>query len=141
MPEAATAKNDKSDAARMDRVAALIVFLGVAFAIGRAALAKPIENPPHASLELKKNAFFAMAGDARKMRRDAAHDFPADAWSQDDAFHNFEFKKARDVANDKKMPLEDVLSAIDEGMREHWPRPRGVVMNPSVPPCRPRPIH
>lgn len=133
--------NDKSDAARMDRVAALIVILGIVFACGRAALAKPIEIQDPASPELKKNAFWAMASDERKMRRDAAHDFPADAWSQDDAFHNFEFKRARDIANDKKMSLEDVLSAIDEGMREHWPRPRGVVMNSSVPPCRPRPIH
>jgi hypothetical protein len=139
--EAGTTADEKSGAARTDRVAALIVILGVAFACGRAALAKPIENAPRATEELKKSAFFAMAGDERKMRRDAAKDFPADAWSQDDAFHNFEFKKARDVASDKKMPLEDVLSAIDEGMREHWPRPRGVVMNPSVPPCRPRPIH
>ncbi len=141
MSEAANTANEKSGAARTDRVAALIVILGVAFACGRAALAKPIENSERASLDTKKAAFFAMAADERKMRRDAAKDFPADAWSQDDAFHNFEFKKARDVASDKKMPLEDVLSAIDEGMREHWPRPRGVVMNPSVPPCRPRPIH
>jgi hypothetical protein len=133
--------NPKSDAARTDRVASLIVILGIVFACGRAALAKPIENPAPASVDLKKNAFYAMAADERKMRRDAAKDFPADAWSQDDAFHNFEFKRARDIASDKKMALEDVLSAIDEGMREHWPRPRGVVMNPSVPPCRPRPIH
>jgi hypothetical protein len=133
--------NEKSDAARTNRVAALIVILGIGFATGRVALAKPIENPPAPAPELKKNAFWAMAAEERKMRRDAAHDFPADAWSQDDAFHNFEFKRARDIANDKKMSLEDVLSAIDEGMREHWPRPRGVVMNSSVPPCRPRPIH
>jgi hypothetical protein len=141
VPEAAVTGNEKSDAARTDRVAALIVILGIAFATGRVALAKPVENPPAAAQELKKNAFWAMAADERKMRRDAAHDFPADAWSQDDAFHNFEFKRARDIAGDKKMSLEDVLSAIDEGMRERWPRPRGVVMNPSVPPCRPRPIH
>jgi hypothetical protein len=132
---------DKRDGARADRVAAVIVVLGIALATGRVATAKPIEDPPAAAENLKQNAFFAMAADERKMRRDAAHDFPADAWSQDDAFHNFEFKRARDIAHDKKMSLEDVLSAIDEGMREHWPRPRGVAMNPSVPPCRPRPIH
>jgi hypothetical protein len=133
--------SNKRDRARTDRVAALVVVLGVLVALGRAASAKPIENPEHASVDLQKNAFFAMAADERKMRRDAAHDFPADAWSQDDAFHNFEFKRARDIAHDKKMSLQDVLSAIDEGMREHWPRPRGVAMTPSVPPCRPRPIH
>ena len=132
---------DKHDRARTERVAAVIVVLGIALATGRVATAKPIEDPPAPSVDLKKNAFYAMASDERKMRRDAAKDFPADAWSQDDAFHNFEFKRARDIAHDKQMSLEDVLSAIDEGMREHWPRPRGVAMNPSVPPCRPRPIH
>jgi hypothetical protein len=133
--------SEKTDTARANRVATVIVVLGVALATGRAATAKPIEDPPTASEDLKKNAYWAMATDERKMRRDAAHDFPADAWSQDDAFHNFEFKRARDIAHDKKMPIQDVLSAIDEGMREHWPRPRGVAMTPSVPPCRPRPIH
>jgi hypothetical protein len=133
--------SNRRDRTRTDRVAALVVVLGVLVALGRAAAAKPIENPGPSAIDLKKNAFFAMATDERKMRRDAAHDFPADAWSQDDAFHNFEFKRARDIAHDKKMSLQDVLSAIDEGMREHWPRPRGVAMNPSVPPCRPRPIH
>jgi hypothetical protein len=137
----ASVEEKKRDRARANRVAGLVLFLGIGVATGRAASAKPIEDSPRASIELQKSAFFAMAADERKNRRDAAHDFPADAWSQDDAFHNFEFKRARDIAHDKKMPLEDVLSAIDEGMREHWPRPRGVAMNPSVPPCRPRPIH
>jgi len=109
--------------------------------IARAATVAPIPSPPPAG-DLDRHAVFnVLAEEERRMRRQAAKDFPADPWSQDDAFHNFEYKRARGLAGERGMPLEDVLRAADEGMHAHWPAPPGVWLNPSVPPCRPRPIH
>ncbi len=126
---------------RNGRVAAAVAAFVVLCATGRAASSSAVEQQKVASDQERKQAFWDIANGERQMRRDAVHDFPTDAWSQDDAFHNSEFKKARDIANDKNVRLMDVLAAIDDGMHALWPRPRGAFMNPTGPPCRPRPIH
>ena len=110
-------------------------------AIVRAATAPGLPSQPAAAEAQRREVFVVIAGEERKMRQMAAKDFPADPWSQDDAFHNLEFKRAKTLAGERSMRLADVLRAIDEGMRERWPRPLDVWLNPSVPPCRPRPIH
>lgn len=127
---------------RNTRLAWGALALILTIAIGRAATATPISGPPPATEAQKQEMFFALAGDERQFRRDAAKDFPADAWSQDDAFHNLEYKRAKQLAGARGVRFADVLWAIDEGMhRSDWPRPPGVWQNPTVPPCRPRPIH
>ncbi|MEO8799976.1 MAG: hypothetical protein ABI551_18915 [Polyangiaceae bacterium] len=131
----------KQERKRTGRIGAIVAAFVVLCALVRAATSAPVEQQKVASDQERHQAFWELANEEHQMRRDAVHDFPADAWSQDDAFHNSEFKKARDIANDKSIRLMDVLAAMDEGMHSAWPRPRGVYMNPSVPPCRPRPIH
>lgn len=125
---------------RADLLAKIVAAGVLVFAVLRVATAKAIDPQPVATEAQERAAFSNMAGNERRMRRDAAHDFPADPWSQDDAFHNFEFKEARGYGEGHSMRLQDVLAAIDRGMHEHWST-RGNYMIPTVPPCRPRPIH
>ena len=73
------------------------------------------------------------------MRKQAMKDWAADPWSQDDAFHNLEHQRAWGLAGPMKTSEADILRAVDDGMRENWPR-WGAAMKTTVPPCRPRPI-
>jgi len=115
---------------------------GVVLVAGvRAATAAPLGDAPAATEQERGKAFLSLAFEEKKMRREAAKDFPADLWSQDDAFHNAEYKRAKAVAGEKGIRVPDVLLAVDEGLHGRWPRPEDVTLNPSVPPCRPRPIH
>lgn len=123
-------------------VAAWIVFGGTfVVALGRAVASKPIETKPPATESQMRGAYSLMASEEQKMRRAAVKDFPADPWSQDDAFHNQETVRARQIAEPRSMSLQDVLFAMDEGMRQHWPKPVAYPQRATVPPCRPRPIH
>jgi len=129
--------NERRRAAAAWALPALIVTV----AIGRAGTATPVAGSRPVDEATRRAIFVSMAAEERKMRRDAANDFPADPWSQDDAFHNLEYKRAKSMAGERGISIADVLRAEDEGMRGHWPRPANAWLNPSVPPCRPRPIH
>jgi hypothetical protein len=113
----------------------------VLVAMGRAATAASLPDARPASEDMQKEVFALLAAEERTMRRDAAKDFPADAWSQDDAFHNLEYKRARTLAGERGVRFSDVLLAIDEGMHQKWPHVSDAWQKPTVPPCRPRPIH
>lgn len=119
------------------------VVFGAALLVGfgRALASTPMTTPPPADERARKAAYVLMVTEEQNMRREAIKDFPADPWSQDDAFHNLEYKRARQIAGPRNMSVQDVLLAMDEGMREHWPKPVNVHQKPTVPPCRPRPIH
>jgi hypothetical protein len=125
---------------RSDRLWAVFGSI-VLVAMGRAATAAPLPSAGPAGEGTKSEVFALIAAEERTMRRDAAKDFPADAWSQDDAFHNLEYKRARILAGERGVRLADVLLAIDEGMHQKWPHVSDAWQKPTVPPCRPRPIH
>ena len=117
-------------------------FAGIALvAVVRAATAAVILDSPAGTDGARHAVFVDLASAEPKMRRESAKDFPADPWSQDDNFHNLEYKKAKALGGERGISLSDVLRAADDGMREVWSRPPGVWLNPSVPPCHPRPIH
>jgi len=113
----------------------------VAVAAFVAVTAAPLSSPHAAKDEELHEAFEVMAFEEREMRRNAAKDFPADLWSQDDAFHNSEYRRAKSLAAAKSIRVSDVLLAVDEGLHHRWPTPENVTLRPMVPPCRPRPIH
>ncbi len=113
----------------------------MAIALVRAATAVPIAQARPASELEKRAAFESLASDEASLRRSAADEFPADQWSQDDAFHNSEYKRAKAIAELSRIRISDVLLAVDDGMHHEWPAPRGAKLQPTVPPCRPRPIH
>jgi hypothetical protein len=109
-------------------------------AVGRALLARPPEAPAPLDDAGKREAYAFVVSDEPSERREAAKVFPTDLWSRDDDFHQRELTRARDWANGHHARLQDVLSAIDEGMRNHWP-PGGPQPEATVPPCRPRAIY
>jgi hypothetical protein len=113
-----------------------------AIAVGRAVSAAAPEGPPTEMDEATRRAAFrAVASEETAMRREAAKHFPTDLWSQDDDFHERELRRARDWANAHRARLGDVLSALDEGMRAHWPHDNPRPLVTTVPPCRPRAIY
>jgi hypothetical protein len=127
---------------RLLTIAGWVVFgAAIVGAFGRAITSTPRAAPPPAEERAMRNAYLSVTADERNFRREVIKDFPADPWSQDDGFHNHEYRRARQIGGQRGMSLQDVLLAMDRGMREHWPKPAGIHQNPSVPPCRPRPIH
>jgi hypothetical protein len=115
--------------------------ISCAVALARALTATPPPSLATADDATRRTAFFAVTSEETKMRRDAAKKFPTDPWSQDDDFHLSELKRAKTVATEQRIRLGDVLSAIDEGIREGWPHSPGVVIRATVPPCQPRAIY
>ena len=116
------------------------------FAAARAVVAAPPPVPPPASEAVQRAAFIDIAEHEREMRQDAAKSFPTDPWSQDDAFHDLERKRAITFARGHSVRTGDVLDAIDRGMREGWAQTEeaGRTSAPlvaTVPPCRPRAIY
>ena len=71
--------------------------------------------------------------------------FPGDHWSQRDDFHAQERDKVKDLAGAQKLPVEQVLRAVDADVRALRSRlgpnvtadPRGA----RAVPCKPRPIY
>jgi hypothetical protein len=74
-------------------------------------------------------------------RREASKTFPSDLWSRDDDFHQRESSRARDWAKSHHARVSDVLSAVDEGLRERWPSGSPGPLSATVPPCRPRAVY
>ena len=112
-----------------------------AFGLGRALTANVPAEPPPADVALRREVFRYVASDEGPERREAEKTFPTDLWSRDDDFHQREAARARDWARTHHMRVGDALSAIDEGLREHWPSGSPTPLVATVPPCRPRAIY
>ncbi len=112
-----------------------------ALALVRALAAKGPAPPPPGDEALKKKLYDVIASEEPENRRAAAKDFPTDLWSQDDDYHSMETQRAMGLAREKRVPISFVLSALDEGMREQWPRRVRVPVQATVPPCQPRAIY
>jgi uncharacterized membrane protein YqiK len=110
-------------------------------AMTRAALAHPPQPAKVATEETRHQAFLEITKDEASQRAKGAESFPVDAWSQDDAFHHSEWESVESVAKRDGVRFADVLRALDDGMREHWPTAPDVTIRDTVPPCRPRPIY
>lgn len=112
-----------------------------AIALGRALLARAPEALPPLDQAQQREAFRFVASDETAERREAAKTFPTDVWSRDDDFHQRESSRARDWARSHRARVEDVLLAIDEGIRSGWPTGNPKPPVATVPPCRPRAIY
>ena len=119
-----------------DIVPKLVIVVVASLAMVRAATAKPPAPGKPITEAQAREVYRDVTSRERKMRRDAAVKFPGDPWSQDDDFHERENEQMRSLATSKEIRLSDVVGAVDQGMREHWPTT--VTPNPKVPPCRPR---
>ena len=79
----------------------------------------------------------SIAAQEADWRARAEASFPEDAWSQRDHFHALESQYAREVATARKIPIEEVLRAVDEDLHRE-PSDR---RNAQVVPCKPRPFY
>lgn len=78
-------------------------------------------------------------------RNRSEESFPGDHWSQRDDFHAQERDKVKDLAGAQKLPVEQVLRAVDQDVRALRSRlgptmtadPRGA----RAVPCKPRPFY
>lgn len=108
-------------------------------AFGLTSLVRPPAAAPKVlTLLHQRQLYREFAAAEPSMRAAAAANFPGDAWSQDDDFHNREQALLRHVALREKVSVTELLMWLDRGMRERWPLPEGVVVRPTAAPCRPR---
>ena len=112
-----------------------------ALALGRALVASAPSEPAPLDDTQRREAYKWVASDEVPERREAAKTFPTDLWSRDDDFHQREMVRALDFANSHHARFADVLSAVDEGLRERWPAGGAAPPVATVPPCRPRAIY
>ncbi len=112
-----------------------------AIALVRVVTAPTAVEPMHADEAARRGAFFAIASEENKMRRDAEKKFPTDPWSQDDDFHNSERTRVKAIAAERGMSVTETWWAIDEGIRSGWPHELSSFVRVTVPPCQPRAIY
>lgn len=112
-----------------------------AIGLGRAVTASVPSRPPAIDDAQRHDAFRFVASDEGPERREASKTFPTDLWSRDDDFHQREASRAREWAKTHHARVGDALSAVDEGLREHWPSGSPTPLVATVPPCRPRAIY
>jgi len=110
---------------------AAVVRAATAFCPAQAAVAPDSE---------RREAFGIIAENEAPTRAKAAKNFPGDLWSQDDSYHSAEMERCVAFANLRGLSIGAVLQAVDDGMREGWPRPSGAIMKATVAPCHPRPV-
>lgn len=79
----------------------------------------------------------AVADEEPAWRKSTDEEFPADLWSQRDAFHGHEANKVRDMSFAHRVPIEDVLRAIDDDIHKNRDRER---LARAIP-CKPRPFY
>lgn len=115
-----------------------IVFVGLTILVAvKVASAPALAGALRATAEQKAIVAMAIAGEEPGWRKTTEQEFPADLWSQRDAFHGNEASKAKDLAFANRIPVEDVLRAIDEDIHKSRDRDRlaGAI------PCKPRPFY
>ena len=114
----------------------LAAALCITVVVFRAASA-PLPPPLRAATAAERTSFAVQVrGQEAEWREKAANDFPADQWSQRDAFHGHEAQFVRELARGAGVPYEDVFRAIDDDIH----RERGADRNAEVVPCKPRPV-
>ncbi len=123
---------------------ALLVFAGVAGFVAWSAATAPRASAGHAATDEESSSCAAtVAGNEGLWRKESAQDFPADSWSQRDAFHGREAQQIRDLARTKKIPYEEVIRAVDEDVhRMHaFSTTQNADRSAIAVPCKPRPFY
>ncbi|MBS2019631.1 MAG: hypothetical protein JST00_42610 [Deltaproteobacteria bacterium] len=115
-----------------------LVFVGIVAIVVRGVVAAPAPPSPRTPPpEERARLARQIAAQEDEWRANVVADFPADAWSQRDAFHNLEMQSIRDLAVRAKIAPEEIFRAIDEDL--HRPT-MGVERSAGVVPLKPRPI-
>jgi hypothetical protein len=117
----------------------LLAALAASLAVGRALSAASGGSNGSVDAATRRAIFGEIEAGEPQARDEAARAFPGDPWSADDDFHNQEKRQVIAIAARRKVPIEAVLEAIDDGLREHWDEPDRALPIATVPPCHPRP--
>lgn len=121
---------------RADIIALLIAVAVVTAVVARAVNAAAPTAKRSATADDRTSLAASVAAREAEWRSKAAMDFPADHWSQRDAFHGDEAATVKELAGVAGISYEDVLRAIDEDVRKTQGRDRCA----DVVPVKPRPV-
>lgn len=117
-------------------IASLVVAAAcIGMVVFRAASAPSPPPAPKLSAETRAAVAITISSQERDWRERAADDFPADQWSQRDAFHGHEAAAVRELARGNGS-YEEVFRAIDDDIHKH----RGIDRSAVAVPCHPRPV-
>jgi hypothetical protein len=122
---------------RVNALAVVVLAACAAVVASRVASAPAPTAGPPATPQQRARFAAAVAADEPAWRRQAEQDFPADLWSQRDAFHGREAQSVRDLAGGARVPYEEVLRAIDDDVH----KARGPERSAAAIPCKPRPFY
>lgn len=126
--------------------ASLVVLAVAVIAVARGAATAPAP-PPGRIATVGEMRFIALsvATEETGWRNKSVESFPGDHWSQRDDFHAQERDKVKDLASSQKLPVEQVLRAIDEDVRSSRrgvrPTQDGDPRGARAVPCKPRPVY
>ncbi|NVJ10330.1 hypothetical protein HUW63_34575 [Myxococcus sp. AM001] len=109
-----------------------------ATAVVRAATAELPPRERALSAAERKQVGRAAASQEPEWRRKSRQSFPGDRWSQDDDFGASERQWALDEARRRRVPVTDVLGAIDEELHGQPVLPP---RKATASPCKPRPFY
>ena len=118
--------------------------VGCALFVARSVASAPREETGGTATPAQRLSFSqSVASNEPTWRRKTEEDFPADLWSQRDAFHNHEAQTIRDLSAAAHVPFEEVIRAIDDDVRasgkaaarDGFDRAAGAI------PCKPRPFY
>ncbi|WP_426757301.1 hypothetical protein [Myxococcus sp. Y35] len=109
-----------------------------ATAVVRAATAQVPPPTQRLSAAEREQVGHAAAAQEAEWRLKSRHSFPGDRWSQDDDFGASERRWAVDEARRRRVPVTDVMEAIDEELHS---RPVLPPRKATASPCKPRPFY
>ncbi len=109
----------------------------------RVALAPAPVPRRHATPEERAEIAEAIAVAERTWAEETVQNFPADRWSQRDDFHGREYRKVQEIADEKRIRIEDVLRAVDDDIHRRQAKSGGDPdeRNAGAIPCKPRPFY
>jgi hypothetical protein len=124
------------------KLASVVVLVSsTAVVVGRVATAPAPRPLPPATAEQRARFAATVASREEQWQREAAVDFPADRWSQRDAFHGHEAATVRELAGGAGVSYEDVFRAIDQDLHQTRARaPGSRDRSAGAVPCKPRPV-
>ncbi len=130
----------------MDRrvnLLAVVVALACVLVVASRVASAPRKDPGGFASAQQRATFAAtVAGAEPTWRRQAEEDFPADLWSQRDAFHGHEAQSVREIAERAHVPYEEVIRAVDDDVhRTSRAAARANERSADAIPCKPRPFY
>jgi hypothetical protein len=116
----------------------VLLFASAAVALGRVLTATYPQPPRRLDSAERAQLGRTAAGMEPYWRNKSRRSFPGDQWSQDDDFGASERAWALTEASRLRVPISDVLRAVDEDLHAHPPEPPRRATSAQ---CKPRPFY